>query len=903
MTVLPNKYLVLLFFLFFSHLASGQVTEKQSIFKTRANPFIHVTVVDKETGSRMEGAAVFLSYKTDTLKTVTNKNGAATFAAHPFGKADTVVVDISFLGYKKIRHLQAVKPDTFLEAMMEEDPQQLNAIIVKDDHIAMVRHGDTTVYNAAAFTTMEGDRLVELLKKLPGITVSKSGVSAYGEPVSKILINGIMLFNSDIKAALEMVESEDVKKVRVYDEYAQDRLVERDTLGRKERVVDVETKRPFTKAQELVLLALGGVYVDNNADVADGFGGAEANWRSFEKDKPSYVLNAGLGHNYYTSGENTISRYPVDNAYAEFRVENRKQFKSRMSHMLDIALGKGSDESFSTDVYSPTASFQARTDTQTDENSNKTLQAQYMGSQGITVKKNSSFDFRWNFSYSRNDRLGMSNMLSSTDGKDFVENRRSTSLSDRYGFGAKVDFDHHFDKQGRMISVGLDYQGHVGNGDGERVDTMKTSTSEQWLTIGDDNRQNNFGFNAGYDEPLVGENFRLNVSYRLDADFSETRKMAFDELLKQTDVINTQDFTYRNINNTASVGLRLNTADRSLSIMADARYVRSDQLRDERFPASYRQPLAYEQLSPWLSLNYMKNAFSLNVGYSEAVIIPSLEQTRGVIDNSSALYLRAGNPGLDASTSRTASVRLSLGSMKSASSWSLSASYTNNSDVIVSRTVYFGQDTYLPEYGYTAKAGSQLSTPVNAGNASSVSATVGWSGYPSSIKSSLFADIHYGFSSRPFMYGDCLQKNASHSLDLSLNFISGFSRYFELSVFSTTSIGRELLDGGILYDSFTENLTAQARGNFLKHFWVGTDFTYFVERTTMEDLGYDRIKWDMSLTYKFGKKNRSELTLACIDILNKVNSTEINVYDNYIRTAYKTIFGRGIYLSFKYTFK
>ena len=48
---LDRKYIPLLIFLFFSHLAFGQVTEKQSIFKTRANPFIQVTVVDKETGS------------------------------------------------------------------------------------------------------------------------------------------------------------------------------------------------------------------------------------------------------------------------------------------------------------------------------------------------------------------------------------------------------------------------------------------------------------------------------------------------------------------------------------------------------------------------------------------------------------------------------------------------------------------------------------------------------------------------------------------------------------------------------------------------------------------------------------------------------------------------------------
>ena len=71
MTGMPDKYVVLLFFMFFSHLAFGQVTEKQSFLRTGANPFIQVTVVDKETGSRMEGAAVFLSYKTDTLKTVT----------------------------------------------------------------------------------------------------------------------------------------------------------------------------------------------------------------------------------------------------------------------------------------------------------------------------------------------------------------------------------------------------------------------------------------------------------------------------------------------------------------------------------------------------------------------------------------------------------------------------------------------------------------------------------------------------------------------------------------------------------------------------------------------------------------------------------------------------------------
>ena len=44
---MPNKYVVLLFFMFFSHLTFGQVAEKQSFLRTGANPFIQVTVVDK----------------------------------------------------------------------------------------------------------------------------------------------------------------------------------------------------------------------------------------------------------------------------------------------------------------------------------------------------------------------------------------------------------------------------------------------------------------------------------------------------------------------------------------------------------------------------------------------------------------------------------------------------------------------------------------------------------------------------------------------------------------------------------------------------------------------------------------------------------------------------------------
>ena len=214
----------------------------------------------------LAGASVELMSQTDTLRGVTNSEGDAVFP-NSFGR-DTITMKVSFLGYADVVHKMCFEnPYTSPMVMvnMQEEKTLLNAIIIQDNAVAMVVHGDTTIYNASAFKTRKRDPLKKLLEKIPGINIGPEGIIANGEKVGKILINGTTLFGNNIDAAMNLMYCDDIKKVRVYDEHDQDRLIEADTLGMKERVLDVVTNRSITAVKAMDLGLSAGLFTDMNA--------------------------------------------------------------------------------------------------------------------------------------------------------------------------------------------------------------------------------------------------------------------------------------------------------------------------------------------------------------------------------------------------------------------------------------------------------------------------------------------------------------------------------------------------------------------------------------------------------------------------------------------------------------
>src|SRR5690606_199246 len=80
--------------------------------------------------------------------------------------------------------------------------------------------GDTVQYNAAAYQYIEGALLEELLKKLPGIDVKRSGrVVAHGVPVARVKVNNKDFFGGDILTATRNLPADIIENIQVIDDY------------------------------------------------------------------------------------------------------------------------------------------------------------------------------------------------------------------------------------------------------------------------------------------------------------------------------------------------------------------------------------------------------------------------------------------------------------------------------------------------------------------------------------------------------------------------------------------------------------------------------------------------------------------------------------------------------------
>ncbi len=93
----------------------------------------------------------------------------------------------------------------------------LEAVIVKSGSPIRIK-GDTTIYTADSFKVSANANVEELLKKLPGIQVDKSGnIKAMGETVQKVLVDGEEFFGDDPGMAVKNLRADAVKEVQVFD--------------------------------------------------------------------------------------------------------------------------------------------------------------------------------------------------------------------------------------------------------------------------------------------------------------------------------------------------------------------------------------------------------------------------------------------------------------------------------------------------------------------------------------------------------------------------------------------------------------------------------------------------------------------------------------------------------------
>jgi hypothetical protein len=159
------------------------------------------------------------------------------------------VVNVEFMGYEPWRRRLWVRKDEDLGVLLlKPDREVLDAAKVSAAANPVEIRRDTLIYNAAAFKTLEGDALVDLLKKMPGIEIDQQGnIKVNGQRVSKLTVGGRTFFSGNNAAALNYLPAKVVDKVKVIDRDSDAAQFSGIADEKKEKVMDVQLKEEFKK--------------------------------------------------------------------------------------------------------------------------------------------------------------------------------------------------------------------------------------------------------------------------------------------------------------------------------------------------------------------------------------------------------------------------------------------------------------------------------------------------------------------------------------------------------------------------------------------------------------------------------------------------------------------------------
>ena len=177
-------------------------------------------VVNGTASSPLKGVHVKLTNESDTTETyfaTTDASGSFSFQNIRYLTCRLEATSVGFAGLT--RKIVIDRPSLNLGDMpLTLRLIPLGEIVVQRDPPPAVQKADTTEFNARAFKTNPDATTEELLAKMPGITVDNSGtVTAHGEQVQQILVDGRPFFGSDPTLAIRNLPADAIEKIQVFD--------------------------------------------------------------------------------------------------------------------------------------------------------------------------------------------------------------------------------------------------------------------------------------------------------------------------------------------------------------------------------------------------------------------------------------------------------------------------------------------------------------------------------------------------------------------------------------------------------------------------------------------------------------------------------------------------------------
>jgi hypothetical protein len=182
---------------------------------------IQGSVVDSINTPLPYTTVVILSDKDSSLINYAVSNGIGDFEIKNV-KPNSYTLQLSFMGYRTFsKKIEVGGANEIIDLdilKLSNNDKYLKEVSIEGEYIPIVFRNDTVEYNASSFKTQKGANVEKLLEKMPGIEVDSDGeITAHGEVVNKIYVDGKEFFGDDPKIATKNIPADAIDKVQVFD--------------------------------------------------------------------------------------------------------------------------------------------------------------------------------------------------------------------------------------------------------------------------------------------------------------------------------------------------------------------------------------------------------------------------------------------------------------------------------------------------------------------------------------------------------------------------------------------------------------------------------------------------------------------------------------------------------------
>jgi len=800
--------------------------------------------------------------------------------------------------------------------------------VIVTDAAPVKINGDTISFKVDAFKSKPNATVEDVLKKLPGIQVQKDGtVTAMGETVQKVYVDGKEFFGNDPKMATKNITADMVDQIQVFDDMSEQAKFTKIDDGSKSKTLNIKLKKDRNRGDFGKITAGGGT--DSRYESNLSFNHFRGSQRlsligsANNTNKQSFTFNdfssGGMsqlgqsgGSGFFTGGGMNFSALngggggssgvstpkSIGLNYNDIwgkKIDFRSSYNFSQNDFL-VTQNKFRSNSFPGDSSSEISTMN---DTKNRSTTHRvSMRWEYaidslnsvLYTANLNAQNSNGFYSDTSFTYSRaiKEFLAIAGRTTRKDDRDAMN------------YNGDLLYRRKFVKPGRTFTLGWRNGYNENESESNNKSPISTYNPDGSIRyVLDLNQQDDQNtktksntISTSYTEP-IGKNklIELNYAYSGNSNTSDRKTYDFDNSTGKYDKINLQQTNYfEYFNNSSRLGTNFRVSQKKYNYQLGMA-IQLSELNNRSIRALTGKDTTIKQrftnLFPSANFGYtFSRSKNIKLFYRGRTNAPTVAQLQDVPDVSNPFQVKTGNPLLKQEFSNNLNINYSTFNIINFRFFNANLSINNTTNKIVN-SIDSLSNTVL------------ITKPENLNGAFSSTGFFAF-GFPiKKLKGSNLNFTTIGFFNRDV---SLFYKKKTHTDILTITQILGFNfsknKYdFGLTGSIIYNKASYALQAGSNTEYFRQTYSADFSYRLKKDYYFLTDVDYFVNTGRTQGYNENMMLWNMAVAKKFLKNKAAEVKLTAYDVLKQNKGITRNIGDNYFEDVRANVVPRFFLLT------